>query len=57
MSSKKNLTKVSYYQEIGQNCPHWRRSKEEVGYKPNPKDSESDDSVSLDPEIAIKKSQ
>ena len=43
-------TKVAYYQERGQNYPHWRHSKEEVGNKPNPEDIESDDSVSLDQE-------
>ena len=51
----KNIpTKVSYYQEEGKNYPHWRRSKEELGYKPNPKDYESDNLVSLE-EKAIKK--
>ena len=49
-------TKVSYFQEEGQNYPHWRRLKEEFGNKHNPKDYESDDSVSLD-EKAVKKSQ
>ena len=43
-------TKVSGYQKEGQNYPHWRRSIEEVGYKPNPQDYESDDSASLDRE-------
>ena len=44
---------MSNYKEEGQNYPHWRRSKEEVRCKSNPKDYESDDSVSLvDPEIA-----
>ena len=48
---RKNIsTKVSYYQEEGQNYPHWRRSKEEFRYKPNPQDYESDNSVSLDHE-------
>ena len=46
---------MSYYQEEGQNYPHDRRSKEEVRYKPNPKDYEFDGSVSLNPEIASKK--
>ena len=46
---------MSYYQEDGQNYPHDRRSKEEVRYKPNPKDYEFDGSVSLNPEIASKK--
>ena len=48
----KKFPKVSYYQEEGQNYPNWRRSKEEVGCKPKPKDYESDDSVSLESEIA-----
>ena len=46
-------TKLSYFQEEGQNHP-WRRLKEELGFKPNQKDYESDDSVSLDGK-AVKK--
>ena len=51
---KNILTNVSYYQEEGLNYPHWTCSKEEVRYKPNPKDYESDDSVSWDHEKAVK---
>ena len=52
----KNIpTKVSYYQEERQYYPHWRHSREELGYKPNPKDYESNNSISLDPEKAVKK--
>ena len=52
----KNIpTKVSYYQGEGLNYWYCRRPKEEVGYKPNPKDYDSDNSVPLDPGIAFKK--
>ena len=50
-------TKVSYYQEEGHNYRHWRRSKEELGYKAYPKDYESDVSVSSDHEKDVKKIQ
>ena len=46
---------MSYYQEEGQKIPHWRHSKEEFGYKPNPKDYECDDSVSLDHEKSFQR--
>ena len=48
---------MSYYQEEGHNYRHWRRSKEELGYKAYPKDYESDVSVSSDHEKDVKKIQ
>ena len=54
MLSKTHSHQGGLFQEEGRNYPHWGRTKEEFGYKPNPQDYESDDSVSLD-EKTVKK--